>query len=268
MSTSEGVPSKQTLPKLTISQRILAALPNLQREKKTPPSVNGNQAVSPDEVIDPGASGSAGSRLRGAFVKPPPGPAARASSGTGAAKADPYKDQSNDELRRAMKYLDDRERRVALFVGPVLAALDLALMQVTLHDNPAVGHKNHADPSTIVALGVGSAVLALMVVVAAFYRRRSFTIFALLFSGYGGGIVTMVPSWIVAGWLFVHFNRIQRAVVARTGGPAAARQRAAAARAESKASRPRLTSRRDKAPVPAGPEKNKRYTPPKAPGGR
>jgi hypothetical protein len=265
----EGAPSKEALPKLTIGQRVLAALPNLQREKPSP-TANGAELVRPDAVIEPGVTGSTGSRLRDAFLKPAPAPAAKTSSGTGGTRADPYPDQSTEELRRSMKYLDDRERRVALFIGPLLAALDLALMQVTLHDNPAVGHKNHADPSTIVALGVGSAVLAVVVLVAAYYRRRSFTIFALLFAGYGGGIVTMIPSWIVAGWLFIHFNRIQKVVVSRTGGPAAARQRAAQARADRNGSgRPRLGSRRDKTPpVPAGPEKNKRYTPPKAPGGR
>ena len=176
---------------------------------------------------------------------------------------------SVDELRSAMKHLDARERRVAMFLGPLLAALDLAIMQVTLHDNPAVGHKGHAAPSTIWALGIGSAVLALVVLAAAFYRRRSFTIFALLFAGYGGGLVTMIPAWVAAGWLFIHFNRIQKVVVARTGGPAAARQRAAQARGARSTDRPRLGSRREKAPPPPpGPAQSKRYTPPKPTGGR
>lgn len=265
VSKAEDAPSQQDLPKLTLSQRLLAALPNLQRQAPAPPR-NGAEVVRPDAVIDSsearnGNSGSsAGTKTAGA--------ATRGAARAGASRPDAYADRSLEDLRGAMKYLDPRERRVAMLIGPVLAALDLALMQVTLHDNPAAGHKNHADPSTIVALGVGSAVLAMLVLVAAFYRRRSFTIFALLFAGYGGGLVTMIPSWVAAGWLFIHFNRYQKVVVARTGGPAAARQRSAQARADRNAKRARPGARRQKAPEPVGPPQNKRYTPPKAPGAR
>ena len=265
---SHGVSPDQAPPKLTVSQRILTALPNLQRDSaarspdtKRPGGTGGAEVVRPDAVIDSpkaGSAASSGSRLRDAFMKPAP---------SAGGKSDAYANMSTDELRRAMRYLDDRERIYPLFIGPLLAALDIALTFVTLHSNPAVGHKNHVAPSSIVALGAGSAVVALLVMVAALYRRRSFTIFALLFAGYGGGFITMIPSWFVAGWLFIRFNRIQKVVVARTGGPAAARQRAAKARADRPA-RPRL-GRKDKTPEPAGPSANKRYTPPKpAAGGR
>jgi len=264
----DGASPDQAPPKLTVGQRLLTALPNLQRdsaarsaESKRSVATSDGDVVRPDAVIDSVKSGSAaspGSRLRDAFTKPAPAAGAR----TGA-----YADKSTDELRHAMKYLDDRERIYPLFIGPLLAILDIVLTLVTLHSNPAVGHKNHVAPSSIIALGAGSAAVALLVVVAAFYRRRSFTIFALLFAGYGGGFVTMIPSWFVAGWLFIRFNRIQKVVVARTGGPAAARQRAAKARADRPA-RARL-GRKDKTPEPAGPSANKRYTPPKpAAGGR
>lgn len=278
MPNSDGPPSNQVPPKLTVGQRILAALPNLQRDatpraatttarRRPAPSANGDaEVVRPDAVIDSGGTASdarsgatptTGTRLRDAFTKPPP---------TAGAKPDPYADVSTDQLRHAMKYLDDRERIYPLVIGPLLAILDIVLTIVTLHSNPAVGHKDHVSPSSIVALGAGSAVVALLVLVAAFYRRRSFTIFALLFAGYGGGFVTMIPSWIVAGWLFFRFNRMQKVVVNRTGGPAG-RQRAAKARTDSQA-RPRL-GRKDKTPPPTGPPANKRYTPPKpAAGGR
>lgn len=251
-------------PKLTFSQRLLAALPSLQREQPGGIRPSGDAgttrseaAVRPDAVIGGGGAkapdNGTGTRLRDAFLKPP--------SDATAPRTDPYKDMSVPDLRNAMKHLDDRERVFPLFIGPLLAALDVALTIVTLHSNPAVGHKGHVAPSSILALGIGSAAVAMIVTVAAFFRRRSFTIFALLFAGYGGGFVTMIPSWFVAGWLFIRFNRMQRSLVAKTGGPAAARQRAARNRTGG-ASRP-LFGRKDKSPSPTGPAANKRYTPPR-----
>ena len=263
------------LPKLTLTQRLLTALPDLQRRQrpttaKGPAGRNGSsaangtagadrQVVRPDAVHSP-APPTTGSRLRDAFLKPP----AASGSPRAGARSDPYAESGVDELRRKMKYLDDRERRIALFVGPLMAALDIAIMLVGLHGNPAHG-KNHVSPSNYYTLGIGSAVLALVVVVAAYYRRRSFTIFALLFSGYGGGLVTMLPSWVTAGWLFVRFNKMQRALTVKTGGPpgrqGSGRQRTPG-RADASA-RPRLGAKRAKTPEPAGPAPNKRYTPPK-----
>jgi hypothetical protein len=270
VTSSQGEPH-DALPKLTLGQRLLAALPSLQRERPAPapsPSTktraradatkpaadtNGADVVRPDAVISPrGASTTAGARLRDAFLKPPP-------SGT-KSPSEVYAQMSVPDLRHAMKYLDDRERKVALFVGPLVGALDLALMFVTLHQhNPPVGHKGHFDPGQVVALGVGSAVVAALVIVAALVRRRSFTLFALLFAGYGGSVVTLIPAWVTAGWLFVHFNRMQKVVVQKTGG-ASGRQSAAKARADRAATR---RGRRDRTPEPAGPARSKRYTPPK-----
>lgn len=277
MPTRRGEPDN-ALPKLTLGQRILAALPNLQRERPAgrpeqtsakgearPASTartgggNGADVVRPDAVLSPkGAPSTPGSRLRDAFLKPPQQGAKSPS--------EVYAQMSVPDLRHSMKYLDDRERRVALFVGPLVGALDLALMFVTLHQhNPAAGHKGHFDPGQVVALGVGSAVVALLVIVAALARRRSFTLFALLFAGYGGSIVTLVPAWAAAGWLFVRFNRMQKVVVQKTRAASGGRQPAGRGRADRSETR---RGRKNKAPEPAGPPPSKRYTPPKAPGGR
>lgn len=261
MARREGS-DEEAPPKLTLGQRILTALPNLQggsgpsRSASTRTGGNASStsdsgdAVKPDAVIGAGGSPT-GTRLRVASGKAAPGRAA--------AKPDVYADMTVDELRQAMKYLDDRERGVPLLIGPLLAILDIVLTIITLHANPPVGHKHHVDPGSILALGIGSAVVALLVVVAAVVRRRSFTIFALLFAGYGGGLVTMVPAWVLAGWLFIRFNRMQKVVVTRTGGPAAARQAAAKRRADRQA-RPG-GGRKAKVPEPTGPAPNKRYTP-------
>lgn len=275
MPTSQGEPP-DALPKLTLGQRILAALPSLQREQPArpepartkaqprggtaPPAAgdDGTDVVRPDAVLSPKSPSAGGGRLRDAFLKPPP-PGTRSPS-------EQYAQMSVPDLRHAMKYLDDRERRIALFVGPLVGALDLALMFVTLHQkNPPLHHKGHFDPGQVVALGVGSAVVAGLVVVAALVRRRSFTLFALLFAGYGGSVVTLVPAWATAGWLFVHFNRMQKVVVQKTGGAGGTRQASAKARADRAAAR---RGRKDKAPEPAGPPRNKRYTPPKPGAGR
>jgi hypothetical protein len=266
----EGEP-QEGLPKLTIAQRVLASLPDLQRGARRPgpargaaarPGGSGDgatgagaaQPVRPDAVIGPASSGTSGSRPAASTRRTP-------TSGSGQ-RANPYANMSVADLRHAMKHLDDRDRLFPMLVGPLLAVLDLALTAVAIHDNPPLHHKGHADPGTILAVGIGSAVIALLVVVAAALRRRSFTIFALLFSGYGGGLTTMLPAWFVAGWLFVRFNRMQKAVVAKTGGPAAAREASAKARATRLDER-RAAKRAKGAPEPAGPSASKRYTPPK-----
>ena len=271
MTPPSGEGPDEVLPKLTIGQRILAALPNLQRE--TPPRSRGprpsggasssasssrprvaagdGDVVQPDAVLDP-KTRTVGSRS---------GPA-RARAGAGA-KDSPYASMSVDELRHAMKYLDDRERGLPMLVGPLLAVLDLVLTVVALHDNPALHAKNHADPASIIIVGIGSAVIAGLVLVAALVRRRSFTIFALLFSGYGGGLITLLPAWVLAGWLFIRFNRIQKTLVAKQGGPAAARQAAAKARGDRQGGRGRGRRDTKAPPEPEGPGASKRYTPPK-----
>ena len=283
MPRSERTAPEGAPPRLTLTQRVLAALPDLQRRPRPAPSAsparraatgrngdgaNGSASTADHDVVRPDAvslpaSSTTGSRLRDAFLKPPSPSAASQRAGT--ARPNPYAEDSPDELRRRMKYLDEPERRIALFIGPLMAALDIAIMFVGLHGNPAHG-KSHVSPANYYTLGIGSAVLALAVVVAAYFRRRSFTIFALLFSGYGGGLVTMLPSWVVAGWLFVRFNKMQRTLTAKTGGPpgraGANRQRQAPAKGAA-AGRPRLGTKRTKTPEPAGPARNKRYTPPR-----
>jgi hypothetical protein len=252
------------LPKLTFGQRILAALPNLQRQPpparpqpaaptggkrsgstaRSDAGGNGTDVVQPDAVISPKAATTTGSRLRDAFLKPPPQGAK--------SPTELYAQMSVPDLRHAMKYLDDRERQVALFIGPLVGALDLALMFVTLHQhNPPVGHKGHFDPGQVVALGAGSAVVALLVVVAALF--------------YGGSIVTLVPAWFAAGWLFIRFNRMQKVVVQKTRSASGGKQPAGRANADRNALR---RGRKAKAPEPAGPPPSKRYTPPRATGSR
>ena len=244
----------------------------------------------PDEVID-GSEDEVdeGSKPTSAGAARASGGTARAGSGgttrtgsatartTASGKPNPYADWSAEQLQRGMKYLDDNERRLAFLVGPLVGILDIVLTVIALHSHqPHFIHgkvnKLWVNPTETATLGIASAVIACLVVVCAWFRRRSLTLFALLFSGYGGGLLTMLPAWVLAGWLFVHFNRMQktlrqltgprpsgRASTRPTNPRAAARAGAATARARSEARR----QRGGKQPVPAGPGVSKRYTPPK-----
>ena len=264
------------VPKLSLGQRLLTVLPNLRGGSAGTPASNGAdtdltdadpESVVPDEVIDAGGRRTGAPASSQQRREP-----AQASSARQTGRPNPYLDMSVENLRFNMKYLDDRERRYAMIAGPVIAGLDVLLTFLTLRaTNPPVGHKGHYDPTEVLAVGLGSAAVALLVVLCAWFRRRSLTIFALLFAGYGGALTTMIPAWGLAGWLFVRFNRMQKAVQAKTGGRSArgggvpANPRAAA-RAGSAAARDRSRMPRDrgrKQPAPAGPPASKRYTPPK-----
>ena len=278
-------------PKLTVAQRFLAALPNLQGRRAAGDGGDGADHAANDSSPAEKIAESDDREAGGEDVETVPASTARQRQRTRPAAAgtrpNPYGDWKPDQLRRAMKYLDDRERRLAIMAGPLLIGLNIALTFVTLHNNHKYVNgklnKVYESPSTILALGIGSAVVAGIVVVSAVVRRRSFTIFSLLFAGYGGGPITLLPAWGLAGWLFIRFNRMQKALRASEGvASRSARGRGAgrtssgrgrvpadprgAARAGAAAGRDRVAARRrGKEPASAGPPQSKRYTPPKPP---
>jgi hypothetical protein len=301
VSEEEPGTTNESVPKLTVGQRILAALPNLERRK---PGVRGRapssagttdadltpagkerdlstafeKAIDPDEVISPGddtrtSPGTRPSRLRDAFLKPPP-------AGQGARKTDPTSTMTNEELTDAIKRLDDRERFYALFAGPLGAAIGLVLTIGAIHFNPAVGHKNHVSENLILFEGVTRVALGGFVVLTALSRRRSFVGFTLLFFG-----TTVLPYgilfWGLGGWMIWRTYHYQKVLTARGVGPARGGARGgrrstqsprAAARAGATDARDRTRERRAsgggrargrKKPEPIGPPPSKRYTPPK-----
>lgn len=278
-------------PKLTVGQRLLTALPNLQARRAAGAAAdvaddNADHPAPADEVADT-HDGDGGGEDVGTATSTTSRQRQRTRTTAAAARPNPYGDWKPDQLRRAMKYLDDRERRLAITAGPLLIGLNIALTFVTLHNNHKYINgklnKVYESPSTILALGIGSAVVAVIVVVSAVVRRRSFTIFSLLFAGYGGGPITLLPAWGLAGWLFIRFNRMQKTLRATEGGASRpARGRAGsrsasgrgrvpanprvAARAGAAAGRDRVAARRrGKEPATPGPTPSKRYTPPKPP---
>lgn len=301
MGEEETGTTDEPVPKLSIGQRILASLPNLEHQKRgvlgrsasggdttdtRVPSADEaedrstvvGEAIEPDDVISPAddarpGSGGPPSRLRDMFLKPPP-------PGQRARKTDPTSKMSNEEITHTIKRLDDRERFYALFAGPLGAAIGIVLTVGAIHLNPAVGHKGHVAENLIVFEGVTRVVLGGVVVLAALSRRRSLVGFTLLFFG-----TTVLPYgilfWGLGGWLIWRVYRYQKVLTARgvrpqrggtRGGGRSTQSPRAAACAGATDARGRVNERRAtgrergrgrKKPEPVGPPPSKRYTPPK-----
>jgi hypothetical protein len=304
-STDDSGPGNRIVPKLTIGQRVLASLPNLQRPTTTPaepppkrpgPARAGagapdaddaDDVVTPDDVLAPGADAVAPrGKLRDAFLKPAQSTSARSTSAQSKpAQRGAPSGMTKEELTHVIKRLEDRERTMAFFAAPLGAAVGILLTVVTLHTNPPLHAKNHLSTSLIVFEGGARILLAGVVALAAWTRRRSFVAFALLFLGtsMAGGLIFALPFWALGIWLIFRVFKWQKELATMTGGTAArgrsqpaarprsqpaARGREAAearrrARAERISARTAGGRRSKKQPEPAGPPKNKRYTPPK-----
>jgi len=268
-----------------MGQRVLASLPNLQRQSPTPAPPperparkaggastddSAGAAISADEVLAPGTEASASSgRLRDSFVKPPAAPRQRgAPSGMTAA-----------ELTHIIKRIDDRERTIALGSAVLGVGVGIALTVAAVHFNPPAHVKNHTSTGFIVFEGGARVVLSVLVVLATWNRRRSFVGFALLLLGTSMGGLFALPFWAVGGWLIFRALKWQKELAAMTGqtrtrpaprertAPAARGRDAAEARRRARADRVSARSaggrRAKKQPEPKGPPPNKRYTPPK-----
>jgi hypothetical protein len=266
------------IPRLTIGQRILASLPNLQKTPTTSPKqaterptgTRGSRedtgtVVTPDEVLAPDTkASSSGGRIRDAFIKPPqPRPARGAPSG-----------MSKEELTTIIKKVDDREQVFAYGTAALGLVVAVVLTIADVHINPAIHHKNHESAGFIIFFEGGSRVLlSVIVALAAWNRRRSFVAFALLFLGTAMGLPFALPFWALGVWMIFRVLKWQKELAAMTGSsartrpaPAARSQSAAEARQRARAERAsaRTTGgrRAKKQPEPSGPQRNKRYTPP------
>jgi len=283
-ASDDGGSGNGAVPKLTIGQRVLASLPNLQRQTPTAPEASpprpargtgrppagggGGDVVTPDEVLAPGDDDqpSARSRMRDAFVKPPePRPQRGAPSG-----------MTKEELTQIIKRVDDREQVLAYGSAALGVVVGVVLTVAAVHFNPPVHHKNHESTGFILFDGGARVVLAAVVVLAAWNRRRSFVAFALLFLGTTMGFPFALPFWALGVWMIFRVLKWQRELAAVTGTrtrtraqPAARGRDAAEARQRARADRMKARSaggrRAKKQPEPTGPPPNKRYTPPKPP---
>jgi hypothetical protein len=273
---SEG---EEGVPKLTIGQRILTALPNLDRKSN---GAHGSAStVRPAEVISPERAGSdeeEPEEPQGRQARPArqSGSTAR-SQARASGKPDPTANMSNEELQYAIKRIDDREQKYAFFAGPLGAAIGIALTAIAIHTNPPVGHKDHVSESLILLEGAARIVLGALVVLAAKTRRRSFVAFALLFLGTADSFPFALLFWGLGGWMIWRVFRYQKALTARGAGPrsraaaagsrtaggpkTSARAGATDARAKMQARKDARDRRRGKLPAVTGPAPSKRYTP-------
>jgi hypothetical protein len=250
------------VPKLTIGQRILTALPNLQREPtpaapaRTPPPTraargtrpdgrrDGADAVtateepdgagvgdddSPDEIVADGTPAGRGARLRDSLLKPSP-------SGARQRPGEDLDSMTREEITHRIKKLDDRERFLALTSVPIGIVVGVVLTAFAIHLNPPLKihdklNPKHVSDSLILLEGGARVLLSGIVVAAALSRRRSFVGFALLFLGTSmGSPLFALPFWVLGGYLIWRVFKYQRVLTARSGSARGARTRRAPAR--------------------------------------
>jgi hypothetical protein len=258
--TGGGSDKAQVIPRLTLGQRILASLPTLQR---SPTKDNGQSAIKPDEVLAPDSPPAAARRSwRDAFTAPPKASRDRtAPSG-----------MSREELNHVIKRIDDREKTYALWAAALGFVLDIVITARTLADNPPLHHKGHTDTTMIVVYGAVGLVLAGVVALATWKRRRSFVAFSLLFLGTTMGFPLALAFWALALWMIFRVMKWQKELAAMTKGQATGRTEvrspATSASGAVRSTPPTRTPvrtrgrRKSKQPEPAGPSQSKRYTPP------
>ena len=157
------------------------------------------------------------------------------------------------ELEEAIKRADDKERLVGLLLAPVAAAIALLVVaSLVAHDPKAIVNgqidKLHVNPSLYVELGAVTLALALLMLGAAWFRKRlilgiamalyGLSIFNLHYWGFG------FPFILVGAWYLVRAYRLSEKLKhAKADQPGAAGGGSAAPR----------------------PQPSKRYTPPAAP---
>lgn len=193
----------------------------------------------------------------------------KSSAASPGARKTGYESYSTAQLKDLVKKLDDRERRYVLMGAAIGVVLAVVLIFVQLHTNPAPTVKNnkHINPSVIVTTGIVGVVLAGVVALLAYYRRRSLTAFALVFFSFTlSGFVPVEFIYLIGGgYLIYRVWRVQKELTARGVDLRAAR---AQPRAASDRSRTSPKDRKALEQKNKGPQQSKRYTPPRPPARR
>jgi len=283
-SDTSGTP----VPKLSIGQRLLTALPSLQRQPaplstrrpddEADENTDGDTDGSAAQTTADTATSAPGGRLRDGLVKSP-------TAGTRTRAAEELDSMSREEIAHRIKRLDDRERFLALTAAPIGVAVGVLLTVITIHIQPAHYINGKLNPkyvseSIIVLEGGARILLSGLVVAAALSRRRSLVGFSLLFLGTAmGSPLFALPFWALGGYLIWRVFKYQRALTAKGGAPGRTRAtgsaraggrvpaspraagRAGAAAARDRTASPRRRARKE--PASSGPTPSKRYTPPR-----
>ncbi len=231
-------------PKLTIGQRLLAALPNLQRQtppvaptrESTPsrpsrssssgPDANSDVDVDPDDFDAPDDD-TASDDIEATAT--PTGLSGRlntllnpSSPGTRPRPADELESMTREEIAHRIKRLDDRERFLALTSAPIGIAVGILLTAFAIHLNPPLRvhgklNSKHVSDSLILLEGGVRVLLSGVVVACALTRRRSLVGFSLLFLGTAmGSPLFALPFWVLGGYLIWRVFKYQRVLTAKT----------------------------------------------------
>jgi hypothetical protein len=229
-------------PKLTIGQRILAALPNLQRQpapatpSREPSSARtarstaaGSDTDVDGDLAESDAPDDDDTTTSGDVVAATPtGLSGRlntllnpSSGGTRPRPVDELDSMTREEITHRIKRLDDRERFLALTSAPIGIAVGILLTAFAIHLNPHTrvdGKLNpkHVSDSLILLEGGVRIVLSGVVVVCALTRRRSLVGFSLLFLGTAmGSPLFALPFWVLGGYLIWRVFKYQRVLTAK-----------------------------------------------------
>jgi hypothetical protein len=250
-------------PKLTIGQRLLAALPNLQRQpapvapsRESTPTRTGRTTSSvadadsdvdgdPDDSAAPDDDDTTSGDI--VATATPTGLSGRlntllnpSSAGTRPRPADELDSMTREEITHRIKRLDDRERFLALTSAPIGIAVGILLTAFAIHLNPAIrvhGKLNpkHVSDSLILLEGGVRIVLSGVVVACALTRRRSLVGFSLLFLGTAmGSPLFALPFWVLGGYLIWRVFKYQRVLTAK-GAAARGTTRAGSGRSTGRA---------------------------------
>jgi hypothetical protein len=179
-------------------------------------------------------------------------PAVAAEAATGKDPRDKEGPTTIPEIQAAIKRADDKERLIGLLAAPVAAGIGLLTMTALINNDPKALYSNgqvnphHVNPHTFVEFGLLAIGLSLIMLGAAWFRKRLFigiasalyglSLFNLHYWGFG------VPFILIGSWYLVRAYRLseklKRAKADESGGFTASA---------------------------APPPPSKRYTPPSAP---
>ncbi len=186
-------------PKMSLSQRLLLALPSFRRSGK--PSV--------------------GDRMKKAMLKPEDPEVA-------AAKVAATKPATLEELEDENRYATDKERLVGLLGAPLGGIIGLLIINDLINHDPSATtstgavNKLHVSISLYHELEVVLLVLSVLMIVTGWARKRLYlgmvmalyglAVFNLHYWGFG------IPFLMGGAWLLVRAYRAQQAVKAAGGG--------------------------------------------------
>jgi hypothetical protein len=200
------------------------------------------QVADDDDFVAPSSRWGRFSASMSSFMLKPP--TEKASSKASIEDSGPT---TVSEIEAKIKRADDKERLIGLLAAPVAAAIGLLVTASLIAHDPKEISK-HVTPSLYVELGAVTMALALLMLMAAWFRKRTFlgiamalyglSIFNLHYWGFG------LPFIIGGAWYLVRSYRLsERLKFAKAGGASGTAPGSSAPR----------------------PQASKRYTPPTVP---